>query len=92
MSDEEQEIEIRINRQLFRVPRQALSGAELRRLPTPPLGADLDLFQIAGPGGSSDALVADSQVVDFDNGLEFFSTPSSILAGFERIQVGSAAP
>jgi hypothetical protein len=81
MPDDQAEIEIRINRQLFRVPRQSLTGAELRRLSTPPIGADQDLFQVSGPGGGGDVLIADTQVVDFDTGVDFFSTPRMILAG-----------
>jgi hypothetical protein len=81
MGDEEADIEIRINRQRFRIPRRALTGADLRQLSTPPIGPDQDLFQMGSPGAGGDVLIVDQQTVDFDTSVEFFSTPRHILAG-----------
>lgn len=76
----EEKIELRINGQVFVTTRRPLSGAELRQLPTPPLRGDFDLYQVA-PGGGADIVVADEQLIDFDSGTDFFSTPRTILAG-----------
>lgn len=77
----EKKIELRINGQVFVTTRRPLSGFELRQLPTPPLRGDFDLYQVA-PGGGADIVVADEQLIDFDSGTDFFSTPRTILAGF----------
>jgi hypothetical protein len=58
-----------------------LTGADLRRLSTPPIGPDQDLFQMGSPAIGGDVLIADQQTVDFDTSVEFFSTPRHILAG-----------
>lgn len=76
----ESEIEIRIDRHAFRVPARPMSGAVLRQLPTPPLGADQDLFQTVS-GAGADLLIDEGQVVDFENGTTFFSAPQKISAG-----------
>jgi hypothetical protein len=81
MASKADEIEIRINRQLFRVERRPMTGAEVRRISIPPVGPDQDLFQMSALGDRSDVLVTDDQIVDFDTGVEFFSTPRMILAG-----------
>lgn len=77
------QVEIRINGQVFVTAKRPLSGAELRRLPTPPLGGDQDIYQV-NRGGGADVVVADEQLIDLDNGADFFSTPRTILAGLER--------
>jgi Multiubiquitin len=83
MGSSSNEIEIRINRQLFRVEHRPMTGAELRRISMPPIGPDQDLFQMSAQGVGGDVLVTDDQIVDFDSGVEFFSTPRMILAGRE---------
>jgi hypothetical protein len=77
----EGEIEIQINRQTFRIERRPLSGADLRRLPTPPLGNEVDIFQVSKLSGAPDVPVADHQLVDLDNGTVFFSAPRHVLPG-----------
>jgi hypothetical protein len=81
MGSDTEEIEISINRQLFRIGRRPMTGAELRHLSMPPIGPDQDLFQVSSRGEGNDILVTDSQIVDFDTGVAFFSTPRMILAG-----------
>lgn len=76
----EEEIEIEIDRHAFRVPAWPISGAELRQLPSPPIGDDRDLFQIFS-GDRADLMVPEDQAIDFENGTTFFSTPRTISAG-----------
>ena len=56
-----------------------MTGAELRRLPHPPIGPDRDLFEVV-PGGS-DKKIADGDVVEMRNGLRFFTAPAQINPG-----------
>lgn len=75
------EIEIRIDRHTFWVPAQPMSASVLRQLPTPPLGSEVDLFQMSSGSDSEDLLIGADQIVDFENGTNFFSAPTAINAG-----------
>jgi len=70
---------IRIDRQPFRVQEQTMTGSELRALPTPAIGAELDLFLVV-PGGL-DKLVRDGDVVDMQEGQHFISVPRDVTPG-----------
>lgn len=75
-----EELEITIDRRVFRIRNRPLSSAELRQIPTPPVNPDFDLFQeVSGP--AADVLVGPDQVVDFESGTSFFTAPRSITAG-----------
>ena len=71
--------EIKIDRAHYTVHEPALTGAELRRLPDPDIGADRDLFEVV-PGGS-DLKIADTMSVKMRNGLRFFTAPAQINPG-----------
>lgn len=62
-----------------------LLGAELHRLPTPPLGEDLDIFRVSTVAGAADVPVADHQLVDLDNEMMLFSAPKHVLPGSRRL-------
>ena len=51
MPDKPGLIPIQIDHKPFRVPGPTITGAALRALPTPPIGADFDLWQDV-PGGN----------------------------------------
>jgi hypothetical protein len=71
--------DIKIDRTEFKVKEHFLTGAELRALPSPPIGPDRDLFEVI-PGGS-DEKIADTQKVKMRDGLRFFSAPAQINPG-----------
>jgi Multiubiquitin len=76
---EHQHFEIQIDRQHFTVTLHFMTGLQLRRLPTPPIGPALDLWEVV-PGGS-DRKIGDEQVVEIRNGLRFFTAPAQINPG-----------
>lgn len=72
--------EIFIDRTLFKVEEQHLTGTQLRGLPEPPIGQDRDLWEeIPGPG--DDQKIGDEQVIEMRNGLHFFTTPRHVTPG-----------
>ncbi|UVO35740.1 multiubiquitin domain-containing protein [Bradyrhizobium arachidis] len=71
--------EIKIDRTEFKVTEHFLTGAQLRALPSPPIGPDRDLFEVV-PGGS-DEKIADTQKVKMRDGLRFFTAPAQINPG-----------
>lgn len=72
-------VTISLNRLQFRVQGPAVTGATIRSLPTPPIGADFDLYRIDTHG--TDLLIRDDEVLDVEDGDAFFAVPQSILAG-----------
>ena len=70
---------IKIDRTEFHVRERKRTGAQLRELPAPPIGADRDLFEVV-PGGS-DLKIADDQEVKMRDGLRFFTAPAQINPG-----------
>ena len=76
---EHQKFQIQIDRDHFTVTDSEMTGAQLRRLPTPPIGPERDLFEVV-PGGT-DLKIGDDQVVKLRNGLRFFTAPGHINPG-----------
>lgn len=76
---EPQKFQIQIDRTHFTVTVPQMTGQQLRQLPTPPVGADRDLFEVV-PGGS-DKKIGDGDVVEMRNGLRFFTAPAQINPG-----------
>jgi Multiubiquitin len=72
-------ITIYIDHNAFRVDRPALTGRALRELATPAIGSRYELYRVLP--GSDDVVVRDEEVVDLDDGTQFFSAPRMILAG-----------
>jgi len=75
----EHEHHIQIDRVRYEVKQTQLTGAQIRNLPSPPVGPDRDLFEIV-PGGT-DRKIADDQVVKIHDGLRFFTAPGQINPG-----------
>ena len=75
----QEKFQIQIDRTHFTVEQSKLTGRELRNLPTPPIGADRDLWEVV-PGGS-DVKINDDQVVKIRNGQRFFTAPAQINPG-----------
>jgi hypothetical protein len=73
------EFHIKIDRIEYRVANEELTGAELRQLPEPPIGPDLDLFEVIP--GQQDRKISDTYVVEIINGKRFFTTPAHINPG-----------
>jgi hypothetical protein len=79
--DHPKHFEIQIDRAHFEVTSEVMTGQQLRQLPTPPIGADRDLFKVV-PGGS-DLKIENDGRVDIKSGLRFFTAPAQINPGFE---------
>lgn len=71
---------IRIDREHFKVDKQTLTGAELRALPEPDLGDDVDLY-LEGRGGDEDRVIANDEKVKMRDGLRFFTAARNINPG-----------
>jgi hypothetical protein len=76
---QEHKFHILIDREHFTVDQEFLTGAQLRRLPTPPIGPDRDLFEVVP--GHQDRKIADDQPVEMHDGLRFFTAPAQINPG-----------
>lgn len=76
---EPQKFQIQIDRTHFTVTVPQMTGHQLRQLPTPPIGADRDLFEVV-PGGA-DKKIGDGDIVEMRNGLRFFTAPAQINPG-----------
>jgi hypothetical protein len=70
---------IQIDRIHYEVDANAMTGAQLRNVPTPPIGPDRDLFEVT-PGGS-DRKIEDNTNVAIRNGLRFYTAPAHINPG-----------
>jgi hypothetical protein len=79
-SGEDGEITIYIDRNAFRIPRGAVTGGTLRALATPAIGGEYELYHVS-PGSEPDRLVHDEEVVELEDGSQFFSAPRMITAG-----------
>jgi hypothetical protein len=75
----EHEIPINLDHKQYKVAPGTITEAQLRALPAPPLGADLDLWQDV-PGGD-DLKIADGQVIAIKPGMHFYSAPRTINPG-----------
>lgn len=75
----EPEFHIQIDREHFTVHQRALTGAQLRQLPSPPIGPDRDLFEVVP--GHPDRKIANDEPVEMHDGLRFFTAPAQINPG-----------
>jgi len=78
-NDPSSRIEIQIDRAHYEVHQAQLTGAELRALPSPPIGAERDLYLVV-PGGTDDK-IDNSEAVEMKNGLRLYTTPALINPG-----------
>lgn len=75
------EFHIQIDRVHYTVTKSEMTGAELRQLPTPPIGPDRDLFEVIP--GQPDKKVENNTPVHIRDGQRFFTAPASINPGRE---------
>jgi Multiubiquitin len=73
---------IKIDKETFHVEATAMTGQELRELPSPPIGPDRDLFLVV-PGPAEDILVGSDQSIELKDGMHFFTAPSTINPGVD---------
>jgi Multiubiquitin len=78
------QFQIQIDRVHFTVTQAQMTGAQLRQLPKPPIGADRDLFEVIP--GNPDKKIGDVDVVEIRNGERFFTAPAHINPGATRIR------
>lgn len=76
------QFQIQIDRVHYTVSKAQMTGAELRKVPTPPIGPERDLFEVV-PGGP-DRKVEDDTAVEIRNGTRFFTAPTNINPGNGR--------
>jgi hypothetical protein len=77
--DEERAFHILIDRVQYKIEAQRMTGAELRMVPTPPIGPDRDLWQIIP--GASDRKIENTEAIEIHNGERFFTAPAHINPG-----------
>lgn len=75
----DQEFNIQIDREHYKVPEPQMTGAGLRLVPPTPIPADRDLFEVVP--GHPDRKIEDGDVVEIRNGLRFFTAPGTINPG-----------
>lgn len=75
------EFQIQIDRTHYTVSLPVMTGAQLRNVPSPPIGPDRDLFEVVP--GQPDKKIADETKVEIRNGLRFFTAPALINPGSE---------
>lgn len=73
------EFHIKIDRTQYTVTAEHMTGAELRLLPQPPVGAERDLWEVV-PGGT-DIKLANGDSVEIRNGKRFYTAPAQINPG-----------
>jgi Multiubiquitin len=70
---------IQIDRQHYVVHQKEMTGAELRRVPSTPIGPDRDLFEVVP--AHTDRKIGDDTIVEISNGKRFFTAPATINPG-----------
>jgi hypothetical protein len=77
--DNDKKIRIKIDRKPYSVKKEKLTGAEIRALPDPDIGAEFDLW-LEVPGGE-DRKIEAGEEVKLKDGMHFFTAPSHINPG-----------
>ncbi len=77
---------IRIDRTEYEWAEEKINGAQLRRLPQPPIPPDRDLFLVVP--GHSDREIKDDDTIEVKDGLRFFTAPHTINPGKDRASHG----
>lgn len=70
---------IHIDKKMYKVSESSLTGSQFRSLADPSITAEYQLKQQV-PGGE-DVTIEDSQSVELENGMHFFSIPKNINPG-----------
>ena len=81
--DDDKRYTIQIDRTEYVVTQNRMTGADLRRVPTPPIPPDRDVFQII-PGRPDQKIENDDRILIVD-GLRFFTAPNTINPGVGRM-------
>ena len=68
-----------IDRKEYKVDQATMTGAELRQVPTPPIGEDYDLYEEVP--GDEDKLIEDTDTVELKPGMHFHSVEKHITPG-----------
>ena len=77
--EEDKSYTIQIDRTQYVLEENRLTGADLRKVPTPPIPPDRDLFQIIP--GRPDKKIDDDDRIPITDGLRFFTAPNTINPG-----------
>ena len=75
----EKKFNIQIDRVHYTVTQESMTGAELRRVPNPPIASDRDLFEVVP--GAPDRKIGDTDTVEIRDGERFFTAPAHINPG-----------
>lgn len=78
-ADHKHEFKIQIDRVHYTVTQEHMTGAELRNVPTTPIGPERDLFEVVP--GEPDRKIGDNDLVEIRNGKRFFTAPAHINPG-----------
>jgi hypothetical protein len=76
----EHDIIIHIDHKKYETEKRCMTGAELRRLPTPPIGPEYDLW-LETPGPGDDEKIQDTQEVHLKSGMSFYSVLGKVNPG-----------
>ena len=77
--DPDKAYEIQIDRVTYTVTENRVTGADLRRVPDPPIPPERDLFEIVP--GQPDRKVENDDRILIRGGLRFFTAPNTINPG-----------
>ena len=77
--DPDKAYEIQIDRVTYTLTENRLTGADLRRVPDPPIPPERDLFEIVP--GQLDRKVENDDRILIRDGLRFFTAPNTINPG-----------
>lgn len=74
-------VTIFIDHEPFKAVNYKISGAELRNLPTPPIGAEMDIYHVV-PGKGENVKIANTDIVEVcfheaKHGRHFYSAPKT---------------
>jgi hypothetical protein len=72
-------LHIQIDRSPYTVPDESMTGAQIRQIPSPPIGPERDLFEVVP--GAPDRKILDSDLIQLHNGQRFFTAPGQINPG-----------
>lgn len=78
MSKEDKKITIHIDREVFHVEKETMTGKEIKTLGN--IRDDYDLFQVI-PGEDNDPVITDDQVVTLKSGMKFIGGPTDLNPG-----------
>ena len=81
--DDDKTYMIQIDRTKYVVNENRVTGADLRRIPTPPIPPDRDIFEIIP--GRPDEKIEDDHNILITDGLRFFTAPNTINPGIGSI-------